>query len=146
TRFSRDWSSDVCSSDLRKSLSWETKINVPSKANKASFKTSLDFRSKWFVGSSRISRLTGSKSNFTMANLVFSPPDKTLTFLSISSPPNIKRPKIFLICVLHLLLQLHLPFEKQLSFRPVKTLGFGQNIPLSHYVPNCIFLENQFLP
>ena len=55
--------------------------------------------SRWFVGSSRMSRLHGSSSRRIIANRLLSPPESTLTFLSDASPPNIKAPRMSRIFV-----------------------------------------------
>lgn len=51
----------------KKSRSCETTISVPSKSINACFSISLVFISKWLVGSSRISKLTGSSNNLSKA-------------------------------------------------------------------------------
>ena len=48
--------------------------------------------SRWFVGSSRHSRLAGSASSLASARRVCSPPDRTPTFLSTASPLKRKAP------------------------------------------------------
>ena len=52
--------------------------------------------SKWFVGSSNKIKLEGTTSILASASLAFSPPERTFTNFSISSPVNIKLPKYVL--------------------------------------------------
>ena len=66
-------------SPSRKSRSCETTISVPSKSINACFRISFVFMSRWLVGSSRISRLTGSSKSLIIASRVRSPPESTLT-------------------------------------------------------------------
>ena len=83
----------LLTSPSRKSRSWLTRIRVPSKSSNACFRISLVFMSRWLVGSSSISRFTGSSKSFIMARRVRSPPESTLTFFMDSSgPPNMKAP------------------------------------------------------
>ena len=76
----------------RNSRSWLTMMAVPSNALIASFSTSFDCISRWLVGSSRMSRFTGSSSSLIIANRLRSPPLSTLTYFSDVSPPNMKAP------------------------------------------------------
>src|SRR5699024_1333134 len=57
------------------------------------FNDVIDSKSKWFVGSSKIS--TFALLNIILDNIqrTFSPPDKTFAFLSACSPENNIRPK-----------------------------------------------------
>ena len=75
----------------RKSLSWNQDGGCHQNWAGASFNTSLDLRSRWLVGSSRMSRLTGSSSNLTMAGLGVLT-EKHTYFYPISSPENINNP------------------------------------------------------
>ena len=72
-------------------------IAVPSKALIASLSTSFDCISRWLVGSSSISRFTGSSSSLIIANLLLSPPLSTFTYFSEVSPPNMNEPRRSLI-------------------------------------------------
>ena len=67
----------------RKSRSWLTTMRVPSKSLRACFKISFVLRSRWLVGSSSMSRLTGSRRSFIMHRRTLSPPDNTFTFFLI---------------------------------------------------------------
>ena len=89
----------LVASPSRKSRSWLTIITVPSKSRIASFRISFERISRWFVGSSRIRKFTGSSNSLIMARRVRSPPESTFTFLSEASPPNMNAPSISRIFV-----------------------------------------------
>ena len=63
----------------------------------ASLSTSFEGMSRWLVGSSSMSRLTGSSSRRIMARRLRSPPLSTPTRFSDASPPNMKAPRMSFI-------------------------------------------------
>ena len=73
---------------LMKYRSWLTNSSVPSKASTACSSHSLESMSRWFVGSSNISRLMLSSISIHSRRRLSSPPDSTLTLLNTSSPVN----------------------------------------------------------
>ena len=75
-----------------KYTSWLMKTRVPMNSLKAATSASMLATSRWVVGSSINSKLGGSRSNFTRAKRVFSPPLSTATFLKTSSSRKRKHP------------------------------------------------------
>jgi hypothetical protein len=66
---------------------------VPSYFLRASINISFAFISKWFVGSSKMRRLTGWSRILSSASLLLSPPERTDTVLKTASPSKRKEPR-----------------------------------------------------
>src|SRR6266704_1878599 len=73
--------------------SWLTRITVPSYPSIASSSASIDSTSRWFVGSSRMSRLAPDSISIASATRARSPPDSESARRSTSWPENPKRPR-----------------------------------------------------
>ncbi len=79
---------------------WVTMMIAPSKLSRAASRASQESMSRWFVGSSRISRFTGVARSLPRRTLLFSPPDRTPIFFKAESPSNIMTPQMFLaVCL-----------------------------------------------
>ena len=72
---------------------------VPSKPDSAFSSTSREFMSRWFVGSSRMSRFIFDSISRARVSRAFSPPLRTETFFEMSSPLNRKSASAFLTVV-----------------------------------------------
>ncbi len=80
--------------------SWSCELNriFPLKDVKLLLKACILSRSKWLVGVSSIKQLALRSCIRAIIHLIFSPPERTLTFFTTSSPENNILPRYAFIC------------------------------------------------